>query len=157
MTLSNWIFRVLSIWPAILGINGAILGCIYFSVHSSVVGMHPERIINLRSEAVSTIIIAWGVILESRHILLNGGKLCETDGSGVEDRLGWEAERTGVFLVIMGLLLEMVTYFDVDVRAEMLPYWMHSTLHISEWIVLGVIAYELVMHSYTIVKIKYLK
>lgn len=153
--LSNSIFKVLTTLPAILGINGTILGLIYFSLHSTIVGMRPERIVNLRSEAISTIIIAWGVILESRHTLLNGTHVPEMRGNEVEDKLSAHAERSGIFLLIMGLLLEMVTYFDLDVRAEMLPNWIHSTLHTLEWIIIAAIAYELLAHSYEVIKIKY--
>jgi hypothetical protein len=157
MTLSKIIFKSLTVWQTIVLGNLAILGLIYFSVYSSITGMPSEYIVNLRSEAISTIVIAWGVILESRKVLLNVGQLEESSGVEGDDDLSADAERTGIFLLIMGLLLEMVTYFDVDVRAEMLPLWLHVTLHSCEWIILAVIAYELLVHSFGIFKLKLMR
>jgi hypothetical protein len=157
MTLSKIIFKVFTVWPAIVVGNLAILALIYVSGYSSIVGMPSEYIANLRSEAISTIVIAWGVILESRQVLLNNAQPAEFSAIEFADELTADAERTGILLLIMGLLLEMVTYFDVDVRAEMLPTWLHVVIHACEWVVLAVIASELLLHSYRILKLKIMR
>jgi len=154
MSVSKVIFKCITTWQAIILGNLAILGLLYFSVHSSFVGGATDMIIDLRTEAISSIIIAWGVLLESRELLIRGRHLGETSMDAAEELISIEVERTGIFLVILGLVLEIVTYFDVDVRAEMLPPWIHSLLHYAEWIVVSVIAYELLVSSLKIVEVQ---
>lgn len=154
MRVSKFIFRMLITWPALVLGNLAIVALIYVSVHSTLASMTPEGIINLRSEAISTIIIAWGVLIESRELVLRGLYGDRTLAEKGESLVNNEAESTGIFLVIMGLSLEMVTYFDVDVRAEMLPGWIHSVLRSAEWGIMGLVCYELVMSSLHIVRLK---
>jgi len=67
MSISKVIFKCITTWQAIILGNFAILGLLYFSVHSSYIGGANDMITDLRTEAISSIIIAWGVLLESRE------------------------------------------------------------------------------------------
>lgn len=154
MHLSALLFRILTAWWAILLGNGCLLGLSLFSMCSSFGAHSTEMITDLRSETLSTIIIAWGVLLDSREVLLGGGHASERLSRNIESLLTFEAARSGVLLICLGLLLECITYFDVDVRMEMLPANLHHCLRISEWVLMAVIIVELLVTCWNVIRIR---
>jgi hypothetical protein len=154
MILSRFVFKLISAWYSILLGNLAILGLIGFAVYTTMLTASTDMIIDLRCETISAIVIAWGVVLESRDLLINNGHLSHHQPGTIETTINFEVERSGIFLVVMGLFLEMTTYFDLDVRAEMLPNSIHSMLVWAEWAVVAMLTIELLGSCFTIARIR---
>ena len=77
-----------------------------------------NEIKDLRAEGISTLVIAWGVLLESRtHIIEH-----VLHWQWPESRQSYEAENTkiiengGLTILLLGLTLEFVVYFDDESR-----------------------------------------
>ena len=73
---------------------------------------------DLRAEGISTLVVAWGVLLESRtHIIEH-----VLHWQWPESRQSYEAENTkiiengGLTVLLLGLALEFVIYFDDEAR-----------------------------------------
>ena len=154
MLLSRLIFRAVTAWFSILVGNICILSLIGVSAISAVSSSISPGIADLRLEALSVIIIAWGVLLESRDLITNNGHSGKQDQCPMDPSINHEVERCGIFLVIMGLFLEMVTYFDEDAHAEMLPGAFHVAASYLEWILVVLIVLELAASCFTILKIR---
>lgn len=153
MKFTSKLFSIITTWYAILLGNLIILALMLLSIKLSLSAHTSYQIINLRIEEISTILIAWGVVLESRKIV--AGKPESTGNEKFEHELNEFAERFGVHLVALGLFLEVITYFDEDTRLELMPFWYNQTAHILEWGISVAVFLELLDGCFKIVKLRY--
>lgn len=154
MWISRLFFRLISCWPAMLLGNALILGMILYVLYANSEGLSSCIISDLRSETVSTIVIAWGVLLESRHELLGTGLSTAHHASQTESLLNLESKISGLLLVCLGLFLEVLTYFDASTHLQPTPTWVSTVLHGIVWILLAAICAKLFFSCLTLVQIR---
>ena len=132
-----------------------ILGMILFVLYSSGAALASCIVTDLRSETISTIIIAWGVLLESREDLLMSGSSSFHFATTKEALVTGESKRSGLLLVSLGLLLEIITYFDASIHMQPSPSWITAALHGFIWIILVVVCVELLANGVNLARIRF--
>ncbi len=150
MFINKYIFGSLMTWRAILAVNTIALILILYTVKLSFDIASSTQIINIRIEEVSTIVIAWGVMLESRKTILANRNSVDR----VNELLNEFCEHFGIHLVTLGLLLEVVTYFEEDARLESMPLWFHEAAYLLEWFIALCIVLELLDGCYSVIQIR---
>jgi hypothetical protein len=143
MWFSHTLFRTITSCTVMLIGDVVILGMILFVLYASGSVLSSCIVADLRSETISSIIIAWGVLLESREELVNQGTSADPHVHGFEEVLTRESKRSGLHLVCLGLLLEIVTYFDASIHMQATSAVVTGSLHGIVWILLVVVCVEL--------------
>ena len=132
-----------------------ILGMILFVLYASGHALASCIVTDLRSETISTIVIAWGVLLESREDLVNHGTGKDTQTNGAEALVSSESKRSGLLLVCLGLLLEIVTYFDASIHMRATSSAVTSFLHGVVWVLLVIVCVELCLGTLNLARIRF--
>jgi len=153
MWVYRFLFRVLTSVPAIMSGDFLILGMILFVLYATGSTLSSCLVTDLRSETISTIVIAWGVLLESREDLASDHASTGRSTGVVEQLVTKESKRSGLLLVCLGLLLEILSYFDASIHLNPSPAWMTSVLHAIVWIVLVLVCIELLTSWATLARI----
>ena len=154
MSLSTLFFRLIASWPAMMLGNVIILGMVVFVLYTDSEPLASCIIANLRNETISTIVIAWGVLLESRNELMGTALGGGQHGADAEDPLGAESRNSGLLLVCLGLLLEIVTYFDASIHLHPPPSWVFVVLHGVVWMLLVTICVRLLLSCINLARIR---
>ncbi len=155
MWFSRILFQTITSCSVLMVGNFFILGMILFVLYASGSPLSSCIVGDLRSETISTIIIAWGVLLESREDLLNHGTSTDPHAKGVEALVTSESKRSGLLLVCLGLLLEIVTYFDASIHMQPTLSVITSSLHGIVWTLLVVVCVELCLGSLNLARIRF--
>lgn len=152
MRISNRFFQIVTCRGALIFGNSLILGMVLFVLYASSAALSSCLVADLRSETISTIIIAWGVLLESREALRRKTAIVTSTDEMLEALVSSEAERSGLLLVCLGLLLEIITYFDASAHmASLSP--LTSALHVIIWCVLVFVCLELSLSCFNLVRV----
>lgn len=155
MRLSKIIFRILTSWFSIILGNLTILFLVLLAMYAASLTTTTAILPDLQSDTMTTIIISWGVLLESRDVLLNDGLATRQLAKNMERLLSNECTRCGTLLVCLGMFVELSTYFDVDTRMKFFPSWAESALLIGEWGMLVLICVETVLSCVNVARIKW--
>lgn len=155
MWFSRIFFRVITACPVIIAGDLLILGMVVFVIYVSGSALSSCIIADLRGETISTIIIAWGVLLESREDLLGYGSTAGPHSGGLEARVTSESKRSGLLLVILGLLLEIITYFDASSHIGGKRLVLETALHGVVWMLLVVVCVELGIGCLNLARIRF--
>jgi hypothetical protein len=154
MRISTRFFQVVTCWGALIFGNILILGMVLFVIYASSASLSSCLVADLRSETISTIIIAWGVLLESREALRRTAGMTRAPAEMLEAVVSSEAERSGLLLVCLGLLLEIITYFDASAHMASLSS-LTSILHGIIWFVLLFVCLELSLSSFNLTRVRF--
>lgn len=154
MWFSGILFRIITSWSVMLTGNFFILGMVLFVLYATGSNLSSCIVADLRSETISTIVIAWGVLLESREELLNHGTSTGRLVTGREALVTSESKRSGLLLVSLGLLLEIVTYFDASIHMQATSAVITSGLHAVVWMLLVIVCLELCLGSLNLARIR---
>jgi len=152
---SQSLFRTLTSCSGMLIGNIVILGMVLFVLYASGSTLSSCIVADLRSETISSIIIAWGVLLESREELVHQGISAALNVTQAEDLLTRESKRSGLHLVCLGLLLEIVTYFDASIHMEATSLVVTKTLHGIVWILLVAVCLEFCSGCLNLARIRF--
>ena len=155
MWFSQSLFRTITSCSGMLIGNVVILGMILFVLYASGSTLSSCIVADLRSETISSIIIAWGVLLESREELVNHSASPDLHVNGAEDLLTRESRRSGLHLVCLGLLLEIVTYFDASIHMQATSSVVTTILHGIVWLLLVVVCVELCLGWLNLARIRF--
>lgn len=135
--------------------NLFILGMVLFVLYASGSTLSSCIVTDLRSETISTIVIAWGVLLESREELLIHGNSGGSHARGLDALVTSESKRSGLLLVCLGLLLEIVAYFDASIHMHATSSVITSILHGIVWVLLVLVCVELCLSSFNLARIRF--
>lgn len=155
MRFSPLFFRLIMSCSAMMMGDLLILGMVLFVLYASGFGFSSCLVANLRSETISTIVIAWGVLLESREDLLGKDSTTGCLAERMQRLVTSESKRSGLLLVCLGLLLEIITYFDASVHMQQSPSWITSLLHGIVWFVLVLVCMELIASCLNLGRIRF--
>lgn len=137
MFFSRYIFKVIVSLPFILFFNGLLITCLFVLVDE---GMHVEcvtMIKRLRLETLSSLLVVWGVILESREIILR--RIARGKGGLLSDVMHEDIELYGVSLVALGLIIEVIDYLNNQFQVDEFNYLALEVTALVQWAVLVII------------------
>lgn len=154
MRISTFIFRIVTSWFSILLGNLAILFLVGLAMYASSLTPTTDILPDLQSDTLTTIIIAWGIILESRESFLSGGLAARKLTKHIDDFISYECACCGTVLVILGMLIELATYFDVDSRMTLFPAWADVVVLVGEWAMLVLVCIEVAYSCFNIVRVR---
>lgn len=155
MRFSRFFFGIVTSCSAMMIGDLIILGMVLFVLYSSSSALSSCIVSDLRSETISTIVIAWGVLLESREDLLLNGSTTIHLATTKEGLVTSESKRSGLLLVSLGLLLEIITYFDASVHMQPSASWITTMLHGIIWTILVLVCIELAANGINLVRIRF--
>ena len=153
MHIPNVIFKVITSPLSILLVNTYLIVLIGFDLSSALTGQTRLELIELRGEDISDIIVTWAVLLESRELLLSRPADSPRPPKLFEGFLNSESARSGLILLSLGMLLQLVTYFDFDVQAKMFSLSLSATFNAVEWALMALIGGELLLNCLNICRI----
>lgn len=100
----------------------------------------------IKIEEISSILVIWGVLLESRAVFTkHTDKVFCSD-----DKLNELCEILGLNLLCLGLLLEFVGYFGIDMEQSKYPTYVLEIYHGAEWFIGLVVIVEMFYACYRI-------
>lgn len=155
MRLFHHFFRIITNWLSLASGNLVILAMVLFVLYASGRALSSCLVADLRSETISTIIIAWGVLLESRKAIRHKSVSSIHGTDDREERINSESESWGLLFVCLGLLLEIITYFDASAHMAQAPAWLSSILHGIIWCVLVGVCTGLCVSCLQVVQIRF--
>ena len=155
MWFSRIFFRTITSCSVMMIGNFSILGMILFVLYATGSTLSACIVTDPRSETISTIVIAWGVLLESREDLLNDGTSTVSHAKGPEALVTSVSKRSGLLLVCLGLLIEIVTYFDASIHMQATTAAIVSALHAVVWMLLVVVCVQLCLCSLNLARIRF--
>lgn len=154
MLFSRLFFRVITSWPAMMLGHLVILGMVIFVLYTDSAPLASCIVANLRNETISTIVIAWGVLLESRHELVSSAATSVEHVAESKDYLSDESKSAGLLLVCLGLFLEILTYFDASIHLHPTPSWVSSLLHGAVWVILVAVCMRLFISCVALARLR---
>ena len=138
MYLSRYIFSVVISLPFILLFNLLLISCLIVLVNE---GLHVEcvtQVKQLRLETLSSLLIVWGVILESReHILESSPKLMANRLAASSTQN--DIELYGISLIALGLILEVIDYVNSQFQLNEFNLIALEVSALVQWIVFVII------------------
>ena len=135
---------VTSLW-AVLLVHSYLIALLVYDIVSALSGTTRLELIELRGEDISDIVVSWAVLLESRELLLKSGSPTSQRDNPKDGIVNSECARSGLMLLAVGLLLQMITYFDFDVQTKMLAISASAVFNSLEWALLVLIGFELLV------------
>lgn len=137
MLFSRYIFKIIVSLPFILFFNAVLIACLFVLVDE---GLHVEcvtMIKRLRLETLSSLLVVWGVILESREIILS--RIARGKGHLISDAMHEDIELYGISLVALGLIIEVIDYLNNQFQADEFNYLALEVTALVQWVVLVII------------------
>lgn len=137
MLFSRYIFKIIVSLPFILFFNALLIACLFVLVDE---GLHVEcvtMIKRLRLETLSSLLVVWGVILESREIILS--RIARGKGHLISDAMHEDIELYGISLVALGLIIEVIDYLNNQFQADEFNYLALELTALVQWVVLVII------------------
>ena len=154
MGISRIIFKVTTSPWAILLVNSYLFALVAYDLWTAVSGTTRLELIELRGGDVSDIVVAWACLLESRGLLLSTGRAPSDLGLSSDETFNSELARSGLLLLSLGLLIEIVTYFDFDAHAKMLSINLNGVFNYLELFLMVLLSMELLVNCRNIIRIK---
>lgn len=152
MLIARFILKVITSGWAILLVNFYLFVLIAYDLCTALSGTTRAELIELRGEDLADLVVTWAVLLESRELLLTGGRATLQPVSPGQGLLNSEAARSGLLLLSLGILLQIVTYFDFDVQAKMLSVNLSATFNVIEWLLMALLGVELLASCWSVVR-----
>lgn len=137
MFFSRYIFKIIVSVPFILLFNGLLITFLFMLVDE---GLHLEcvtMIRRLRLETLSSLLVVWGVILESREIILR--RITKEKNNPLSDAIHHEIELYGISLVALGLIVEVTDYVNNQFQGDDFNYLALEMTALVQWVVLFVV------------------
>lgn len=137
MFFSRYIFKIIVSVPFILLFNGLLITFLFMLVDE---GLHVEcvtMIRRLRLETLSSLLVVWGVILESREIILR--RITKGKNNPLSDAIHHEIELYGISLVALGLIVEVTDYVNNQFQGDDFNYLALEMTALVQWVVLFVV------------------
>jgi hypothetical protein len=91
----------------------------------------------LRLETLSSLLVVWGVILESREIILR--RITKGKNNPLSDATHHEIELYGISLVALGLIVEVTDYVNNQFQGDDFNYLALEMTALVQWVVLFVV------------------
>lgn len=137
MLFSRYIFKAIVSLPFILFFNALLIAFLFVLVDE---GLHVEcvtMIKRLRLETLSTLLVVWGVILESREIILS--RLATGKRNSLSEATHHDIELYGISLVALGLIVEVIDYVNNQFQADEFNFLALEVTALIQWIVLVIV------------------
>lgn len=137
MFFSRYIFKAIVSLPFILFFNVLLIVFLFVLVDE---GLHVECITmvkRLRLETMSTLLVVWGVILESREIILS--RIVKAEKSRLSEATLHDIELYGISLVALGLIVEVIDYLNNQFQADEFNYLALELTALVQWVVLVIV------------------
>lgn len=154
MIISRVIFKVTTSHWAILLVNSYLFVLVAYDLWTAFCGTTRLELIELRGEDVSDIVVAWACLLESRGLLLSTGRAPSDFENSSDEAFNSELARSGLLLLSLGLLIEIVTYFDFDAHTKMLSLNLSAIFNYLELFLMILLGMELLVNCRNIIQIK---
>jgi len=137
MFFSRFIFKVIVSIPFILIFNGLLIGLLFSLVHQGLTVECVTTIKRLRLEALSSTLVVWGVILESRELIV--ARINKQDEGHVSRQAHEEIQYYGISLVALGLIVEVTDYVNSQLQTEGMNMLALEATALVQWLVLVVV------------------
>lgn len=137
MYLSRYIFKVIISIPFILIFNGLLIGLLFSLVHQGLTIECVTMIKRLRLETLSSTLVVWGVILESRELITS--KISKSDGGHISKQANDEIQYYGISLVALGLIVEVTDYVNNQLQTDGMSMLAFEATALVQWLVLVVV------------------
>lgn len=140
MYLSRHIFKVIISLPFVLLSNMLLIVCLIGLVDE---GLHIEcvtQIKQLRLETLSSLLVVWGVILESRTILLDSSS--DLKANSLSSETHHDIELYGISLITLGLIIEISDYVNSQFQLDQMNLIALEATAMIQWIVLVIILFD---------------
>jgi hypothetical protein len=137
MFLSRFIFKIIISIPFILIFNGLLIGLLFSLVHQGLTIECVTMIKRLRLETLSSTLVVWGVILESRELII--AKISKSDGGHISKQAHDEIQYYGISLVALGLIVEVTDYVNNQLQTDGMSMLAFEATALIQWLVLVVV------------------
>ena len=137
MFLSRFIFKIIVSVPFILIFNGLLIGLLFGLVHQGLTLECVTMIKRLRLETLSSTLVVWGVILESRELIV--ARIHKQRAEPPAEPADEEIQYYGISLVALGLIVEVTDYINSQLQSEGTNMLALEATALVQWLVLVVV------------------